>query len=718
MQAVSERPQVAPAPLADPDAFGEAVAPGAPRHRAVRQLYEQLRALNPGGTLSERVAAIEALGKWVRSSGKVPAAQGALAEGPPQILRLGLLVRALEAFPGCRREFGRLVRNTLQQTSAIYFLARLGIPSDRGFFNETVDRLSRTFLPEPEDEADFAQLVARLFPKQRDLDWLRATPEPLTTRLAELLRDPDELGLSTWLPLQEAACDALSLLATRVSAVGLSESLRARSPDRAVRTSPFYELSRSTDAFIRAVEGGQRADTERLGTECKTLVERCQVACSGVVENLEQSGVSVDVVYRLELIGSSLERYSLLLDELVCEDRSARYRGATRQLVRLIEARHRDRKLVEITRTNLHLLARKIIERAGHTGEHYITSSRAEYAKMLLSAGGGGVLTAGTAALKFMIGWGHFAPFVEGMLAAMNYAGSFILMQLLGFTLATKQPSMTAATLAGTLRDSAGQQELAPLVKTIARITRSQLAAAMGNIGLVIPAAVGLETLYRRSTGQSFLDPDTAEYVLHSLDPVHSGTIFYAALTGVLLWLSSVGAGWLENWAVYRRLPEAIAEHRYGRFLGRRVTHWASAVFSRNIAGLGGNTTLGFLLAMTPVAGKFFGLPIAVAHVTLSTGALTFAICSLGRENAHGSQFLLSALGILIIGALNFGVSFMLALAVALRARGADRSDRSRLWRSVLATFVRAPLQFLFPPKSDSAVPVHGPVSVRPHPKT
>lgn len=47
---------------------------------------------------------------------------------------------------------------------------------------------------------------------------------------------------------------------------------------------------------------------------------------------------------------------------------------------------------------------------------------------------------------------------------------------------------------------------------------------------------------------------------LHDL--LHSGTVFYAALTGVLLWLSSLGAGWLENWIVYRRLPEALAKHR------------------------------------------------------------------------------------------------------------------------------------------------------------
>ncbi|HEV8246495.1 MAG TPA: hypothetical protein VGP93_12035, partial [Polyangiaceae bacterium] len=321
---------------------------------------------------------------------------------------------------------------------------------------------------------------------------------------------------------------------------------------------------------------------------------------------------------------------------------------------------------------------------------------------------GGGALTAVTTAGKYLIVWGHFAPFVEGALSAMNYAGSFLIMQLLGFTLATKQPSMTAAALAGTLRETAGHPDLSRLVSTIARITRSQLAAAIGNLGMVIPAAVALDLCHRRYFGRPFLDSETSTHILESLSLTHSGSVFYAALTGVLLWLSSVSAGWLENWAVYRRLPEAIAEHRIQRFIGRRLTGWAARVFSRNISGIGGNTTLGVLLGMTPVMGKFFGLPLDVRHVTLSTGALSLSICSLGRETLGSHEFVWAALGIAVIGLLNFGVSFVLALTVALRAREVDRSDRLRLLVSVVITFFRSPLQFFLPPASGVS-PVHGP---------
>jgi site-specific recombinase len=77
-----------------------------------------------------------------------------------------------------------------------------------------------------------------------------------------------------------------------------------------------------------------------------------------------------------------------------------------------------------------------------------------------------------------------------------------------------------------------------------------------------------------------------------------------------------------------------------------------------------------------------------------------------------------AALGIAIIGSLNFGVSFVLALAVALRARQVERSDRFRLVRSVIATFLRSPVQFFLPPRGEAAPRVHGPVSIPPPSRT
>lgn len=711
--------------LPGPDAFAQAVAPLAARHRVFRQLHAALLRCDPRAPLVDRVAGLEGLLRVVCSRRGVPALEGGAPRERPEITRLRWLLRAMEAVPQARLRLARVVTGVMVEGVGGGLFGRLGLPTDRGFFSETVDRISRGLLPEPVDERDLSQLIGRLFPNRAAWRALEATPPELVAELARQLRDP-AAGLDPWAPLLEHLTDACSLLALRIAAVGLSDVIRARSPQVRLGESPFHRLPRAVDALLEDLRRyrGAGADTHQTALQlrsqleqCQDLMQRCHAVTDGVVANLEQYGVSVDVVYRLELISRSLDRLSALLRQLEPYSELGRATEAKALLVELAGLRIRDRKLTDIARGNLHLLARKIIERAGHTGEHYITSSRREYFKMLLSAGGGGVLTAGTAGLKYMIGWGHFAPFAEGMLSACNYAGSFIVMQLLGFTLATKQPSMTAAALAGTLRDSAHHPDLSALVAMIARITRSQLAAAIGNIGMVIPASLALDAYWRtRYDGLPFLNPETAEYVLRSLHPTQSGTIFYAALTGVLLWASSIAAGWLENWATYRRLPEAIAEHRLGRFVGARAMRWLGSFFQRNIAGFGGNSTLGFLLGMTPVMGKFFGLPLDVRHVTLSTGALTLAVASLGFSGDTTPTIYAAAAGIAVIGGLNFGVSFVLALAVALRAREANRADRFRLLFSVVATFLRSPLQFFVPPARDDATPVHGPVSVPPPP--
>jgi len=119
---------------------------------------------------------------------------------------------------------------------------------------------------------------------------------------------------------------------------------------------------------------------------------------------------------------------------------------------------------------------------------------------------------------------------------------------------------------------------------------------------------------------------------------------------------------------------------------------------------------------MTPVLGKFFGLPIDIRHVTLSTGALTLSVAALGPDTFGHEGFWAAVCGIAVILTMNFGVSFVLALAVALRARQVDRSDRFRLVLSVIATYMRSPLQFFFPPREATVTRVHGPVSVAPPP--
>jgi site-specific recombinase len=207
------------------------------------------------------------------------------------------------------------------------------------------------------------------------------------------------------------------------------------------------------------------------------------------------------------------------------------------------------------------------------------------------------------------------------------------------------------------------------------------------------------DVVWQRTTGAAFLDAATAKSVVASFDPLGSGTIFFAAVTGVLLWVSSLAAGWFENWVVYRRLPEAIEHHRYGKQLGHGRMVRIARFLEREAAGFGGSIALGFLLGMVPVFAKFFGLPIDVRHITLSTGSLTLALSSVGVGAVGWGAVAAAIVGIALIGLLNFGVSFALALVVALRARDVPRGERRTLPGAVARHFLRRPAEFFYPPR-------------------
>lgn len=747
-QAVAAGPPQGPAfglgpfggPDPDIDTFGSAILSSDPRNRHVRRLYTLLVKLDPRKDGLEREHALFDLVGWIRRGRdftEVP------AMGRTHIAierRFRMVLSALNLFASLRARLALTLHTLLFERSSLRLLAELGIPGDRGLMSETIDRLSHRLMPQPDDEKDITEFVAQLFGRPGDLDWLAALPVDTIGILVAELRTPDgsERALSNhsirppadagppsvlgdaplverarlslppgathiqiWAPLRVALLEAILLLASRVSAAGLSAAIRARSPACALPESPFFRLPRAIDALL-ATAKTDTSQAQDMVARCFSLTTHCRDAARQVLLQLESQGVSVDVVYRLELIDRSLNRIDRLVGLLGPQPAIERIERARSLLVHLLEERKRELSLTDIVRTNLRLMARKVIERAGETGEHYITVTRGEYLKMLLSAGGGGILTAGTAALKFLVAGLQRAPLQEGLLNAVNYSTSFILMQFCGFTLATKQPSMTAAALAGALKKG---DDLDGIVNTVARITRSQLAAAFGNVGMVIPATLIFDLVWQRVYGSHFLSAEKADYVLRSLHATESGTIPFAALTGAILWVSSLTAGWLENWAVYRRLPEAIAEHRIRRWVGSRITRWASRVFARNIAGVGGSSMLGFLLAMTPIIGQFVGIPLDVRHVTLSSGSLTLAMIARGAQPLFDQQFLYASLGILIIGSLNFGVSFVLALAVALRAREVTSRMVFGLAFSLCKGFFSSPFRFFLPVERASLQP-------------
>ena len=316
---------------------------------------------------------------------------------------------------------------------------------------------------------------------------------------------------------------------------------------------------------------------------------------------------------------------------------------------------------------------------------------------MWRAAAGGGILTVFTAAIKMKVVEGQFPLFAEGFLIGTDYAVSFVLLQIFGLALATKQPSMTAATLAGIIRENRGVARWSKISDFAADISRTQLAAVFGNITAVCLGAVAFEEVWVGLFRTHYLPASSAEHVYQTLHPFTSGTAIFAAFTGVILWLAALIGGWCENFTVFHRIPEAIAQHPLGYRLGTRTMQRAAEWLERNIANWSTSIVLGYLLGFSPVVARFFGIPLDVRHVTLSTGTLALAAARFGTSS-FGHGWLYSAIaGIGVTFVLNLGVSFLIASFVALRAYEVPRREQLRILRFLLRECLRSPSKFLFP---------------------
>jgi site-specific recombinase len=184
--------------------------------------------------------------------------------------------------------------------------------------------------------------------------------------------------------------------------------------------------------------------------------------------------------------------------------------------------------------------------------------------------------------------------------------------------------------------------------------------------------------------------------VYETLNPLVSGTCFYAALTGVILWMSALAGGWVENFAMYNRLAEAIADHPLGLRVGFDRMRRVADIFAANISGWSASIVLGYSLGFIPAFGHFFGVPLEMRHVTLSTGTLALAATSLGKNWLYRNWFFHTLFGIAAIFVLNLGVSFGIASWVALRAYDVPYGDQLRLLKYVMKSFFRSPWRFLY----------------------
>jgi site-specific recombinase len=357
--------------------------------------------------------------------------------------------------------------------------------------------------------------------------------------------------------------------------------------------------------------------------------------------------------------------------------------------------------LREFLSNNLGLLAYQIAEHKGKKGEKYISATRRDFITLFKSAMGGGVIVSVVAIIKNLLGLIHLPIFWQGFTYGTNYAAGFVLMDATGTTLATKQPAYTASAVAGSLdREKQGARpDLRNLVITVARVSRSQIASFAGNLVIVFPFTYFLAWLFNWSTGFKIADGAAAAKLLEDQHPYHSLALLYACFTGFFLFLSGIIAGYIENHVVHGRVAERMKTHPlFAHTISPKKLDKLANMINKNAGALAGSISLGFFLGCAGPFGKFLGIPFDIRHITISAGNVAIGFYGLNNHVAIG--YLLTVIGgVLLIGFLNFLVSFSLAFFVAVKSRGIHLRDYPEFLSLLGRFFIKHPKDFIWPPK-------------------
>ena len=296
------------------------------------------------------------------------------------------LVALLDASDDVRRAVVGGLSHIMAGSDASILFSSTGIPVERGFFPELADRLMNQLLPAPRDDHHLGQLLRRTFRNQRHVDQFSGLPPELFHRMAEVLSTGE--GQAIWPPIRDAFADGFRLVAARVQAVGLDPAIRARSRPGPVTDSPFFRLERAGDLLLSTwIAGGE---TGEALVAWRRDAAACRAEIGVIRRRLEDEGVSVDIVFGLEVLDRALTRLALMAAVLDAPAGYLRSAAIHKLLVRLVERAHEDRSVRKLFSWNLRLLHRKIVERASRTGEHYIAWTRKEYRLIWWAAAGRG----------------------------------------------------------------------------------------------------------------------------------------------------------------------------------------------------------------------------------------------------------------------------------------------------------------------------------------
>lgn len=618
---------------------------------------------------------------------------------PDIITFIDALTLKLEIDENFHQRFSQEMREVFTSLKFMKFLTTSGLMQENSLFSVLRKKFYDIILPEIEDDHTLTSIVNDLFYDQSNFKNFKLIPKDRWERFyTALFRNSEDSELNqVRKEIKNQLIESINILMDRISG-GFSdnEMMRYRLLGEYNKT-PFNKLS----IDIRNVIENPDLPFDLLGI--RQSIKSCTIYLNDILTQKDNKGISLKVTLKINRINQELQRLKELIKNISDlksdNDLVVFYSNATKMWVEYYSPQNFVSKQVSST---VYLVTFLATYHNGRTGEKYITTSAKEYFKLYTTAAGGGLIVAVLCYIKYFMGHiPDISPFSKSFLFGMNYAAGFLAIYLFHLTLATKQPAMTAALIAHTLKNNEQGSDInyRDFAKLFARLSRSQMIAFIGNVTAAFALATGIFMLLRHAFGWTVVSvSDALKYwdELAYFDPI---IIYYASIAGFFLFISGLVSGLVINNQRYYNIPERIYHHPFlKRFFGdkkrRKISNW----FEQNNGGVVGNILFGFLMGSAFLVGEFLNIPFDIRHITFAAGNLAMGMAGIDYGGITVFTILVSIVSIFLIGGFNFIVSFLLSLTLAMRSNNIQIIHIFPMFGAVIKEFFGNPYKFFFPP--------------------
>ena len=581
-------------------------------------------------------------------------------------------------------------------------LTDANILSENAFFPELKKRVSYKFLPPVEDENTVSYIISKvLFNPKSDSNYIKnINPEDGS----EFFKLMEIEKISTLPKVKKELLISANILALRSVGNALEAGIAKMVPEYKNFDNPFVALQSELDSLIGRFKEDENLQINSKDVDYKQIkiyLQQCLDFVDKAFKNASKFGISSKINQSLLKIRQQLRRIQDIIPILVVdneEDVLINSKNLVSNTLKYNSHRNNVRELID---DSTRLISHLITSHTAETGTHYIATSSKEYLKMFWKASGGGIIVGFLCIFKMMMSYSHGSEFSHAVLYSLNYAFGFIIIYLLGFTLATKQPAMTAATMAKVLSDeSSSDKNYKEFANLVAKLSRTQFIAFVGNVLWSFPVALaiiyGMDWFLEKNFAVA-----KADKLLKDLNPIESKAILHACIAGFFLFISGIISGNISNSSIFNQVPERISQSPFlNQVIGAKNSKKLSDFYTKHWAGIISNFWFGIFLGVIAPLGVFLGLDLDIRHITFSAGNFALALYGKGFD-IDTYTFTISVVTIFLIGAFNFIVSFGLSMLLAFRSRKVNFGELTIIYKSILKYFIKNPLRFFIPLKSE-----------------